>query len=120
VDVDCGCVPIELPICELLLELIRLFELTAGCLVAVEGRVITRFVVFVGCREPMKPRRVEFLVPILIEVDVRVFELVVDCEGIIRLDVILVELLPGWRTLDILGVLFRFIELDLFVDLTRG
>jgi hypothetical protein len=124
VDVDSGCVPIELPIRELIVELIRLLELTAGCLVVVDGPVITRLVEFVGCRKPMKFERDEFLVPILIEVGLRAIELFVVCGGLFRLVVILVELLLGVFLLDrgtliVLGMIFRFMELELFV-LARG
>jgi hypothetical protein len=120
VDVDCGCVPIELPTRELIVGLIRLLELTAGCLVVVDGRVITRLVEFVGCRETVKFERDEFPVSILTEAGFRVIVLVLFCVGLIRLVVILVEVLPGIVILDrgtliVLGLIFRFILLDLFV-----
>jgi len=125
VDVDVGCVPIELPMRELILELIRLFELAAGCFVTIDGLVLAQLVeLVVGCRDPLELERAELLVPILIEVDLRAFVLVVGREGLIRLDITLVELLLGvillgWRMLGVLAELFRFIELEL-LELARG
>jgi hypothetical protein len=47
VDVDGGCVPIGLPMRELILELIRLFELTTGCCVVIEGILVLPIRVFI-------------------------------------------------------------------------
>ena len=47
VDVDGGCVPIGFPMRELICELIRLFELTTGCCVVIEGILILPIRVFI-------------------------------------------------------------------------
>ena len=126
-DVDGGCVPIGLPMRELLLELIRLFELTAGCCVTVEGRVLfilpirvlVRLVELNVCRlVHVLPVVADLLEPILLDVGLRTFELVLGREAVERLDVILVELrlgvvLLGWRTLGVLAGLLRLTELEL-------
>ena len=40
-EVEFDCIPIMLPILELLLELIRLFKFAAGCLATVGGEVLS-------------------------------------------------------------------------------
>jgi len=91
VDVDGGCVPIGLPMRELLLELIRLFELTAGCRVTVEGRVlfilpirvfVWLFELVVDCRDLFKIERDDLLELILLDVCLRTLELVVGREAV--------------------------------------
>ena len=47
VDVDGGCVPIGLPMRELILELIRLLEPATGCCATLEGILILPMRVFI-------------------------------------------------------------------------
>lgn len=117
VDVDGGCVPIGLPMRELLLELIRLFELTTGCCVTFEGiqilliRVFVRLFEFVvDCLDLPRIADAEFLEFILPDAGLLRFELIVGREDVERLDVILVELGLGRLTLGVLAVLFRLTE----------
>jgi hypothetical protein len=58
-DVD-GCVPIGLPMRELILELIRFFEITTGCCVEIEGILVLPIRVFI-----------------------RLFKFVVDCRNLL-------------------------------------
>jgi hypothetical protein len=118
VIVDNDCEPIGFPMRELMFELIRLFELTAGCLVAVEDRVFDLLVEFNGCSDLMELERVELLVFMLIMVGLRVFWLVVVLGGVALLVVTFVELLLRWLILGVLTGLLRFVELEL-LDLAR-